>query len=185
MSTSSLRFGLRGVAGLTLVALLAAACSSSSAGAIPSSVNVTPAPASLAPAASSDANAGAGKYGYGGGADGVSPATGPVTVGTATTSLGPVLVGPNGRTLYTHAGDTASTSSCTGGCATAWPPLAVAAGAMASGGTGVSGTFATLTRADGTTQVTYNGLPLYGWQGDSKPGDVTGQGVDGFSAAKP
>jgi len=102
-----------------------------------------------------------------------------------TTSLGPVLVGPNGLSLYTHAGDTASSSSCTGACATAWPPLTVATGATAAGATGVSGTFATLTRADGSTQVTYNGLPLYGWQGDSKLGDVTGQGVEGFSVAKP
>jgi predicted lipoprotein with Yx(FWY)xxD motif len=103
----------------------------------------------------------------------------------ATSSLGPVLTGPNGLTLYTHAGDTATTSSCTGGCATAWPPLTVAAGATATGGTGVTGTFATLTRADGTLQVTYKGLPLYGWQKDAKPGDVTGQGVGGFSVAKP
>jgi predicted lipoprotein with Yx(FWY)xxD motif len=103
----------------------------------------------------------------------------------ATTSLGPVLTGPSGLTLYIHAGDTATSSTCTGGCATAWPPLAVAAGASATGGTGVTGTFGTLTRADGTTQVTYNGMPLYGWKNDSKPGDVTGQGVAGFTIAKP
>ena len=120
-----------------------------------------------------------------GGTGSVSPAAGPVTVGMATTSLGPVLVGLTALTLYTHAGDTATTSSCTGSCATAWPPLTVAAGAAATGGTGVSGTFGTLIRAHGTTQVTYNGLPLYGWQGDSKPGDVTGQSLEGFSVAKP
>jgi predicted lipoprotein with Yx(FWY)xxD motif len=103
----------------------------------------------------------------------------------ATTSLGPVLTGPNGLTLYTHTGDTATSSTCTGSCATAWPPLTVAAGAMASAGTGVTGTLATLTRADGSIQVTYNGQPLYGWKNDAKPGDVTGQGVGGFSVAKP
>jgi len=103
----------------------------------------------------------------------------------ATTALGPVLVGPNGLTLYTHTGDTATTSSCTGGCATAWPPLAVPAGANATGATGVTGTFASLTRDDGTLQVTYNGLPLYGWKNDAKAGDTTGQGVNGFSVAKP
>jgi predicted lipoprotein with Yx(FWY)xxD motif len=106
-------------------------------------------------------------------------------VTTATTSLGAVLTGPNGLTLYTHSGDTATSSTCTGGCASAWPPLTVPAGASATGGTGVTGTFGTLTRADGTIQVTYNGLPLYGWQGDSKPGDTTGDGKNGFSAAKP
>jgi predicted lipoprotein with Yx(FWY)xxD motif len=103
----------------------------------------------------------------------------------ATTSLGPVLTGPDGLTLYTHAGDSASSSTCTGGCASAWPPLAVAAGAAATGGTGVTGAFATLTRDDGSIQVTYNGQPLYGWQGDTKAGDVTGDGVNGFSVAKP
>ncbi len=106
-------------------------------------------------------------------------------VNMATTALGPVLVGPNGLTLYTHTGDSATASTCTGGCATAWPPLAVPAGSNATGGTGVTGTFATLTRDDGTLQVTYNGLPLYGWKNDAKPGDTTGQGVNGFSVAKP
>ena len=41
----------------------------------------------------------------------------------------------------------------------------------------------TLTRPDGATQVTYGGLPLYYWQGDTKAGDVTGDGVEGFSIA--
>jgi predicted lipoprotein with Yx(FWY)xxD motif len=50
---------------------------------------------------------------------------------------------------------------------------------------GVTGKLGTLTRPDGTTQVTYNGRPLYGWQNDAKPGDVTGQGIGGFTVAKP
>jgi predicted lipoprotein with Yx(FWY)xxD motif len=103
----------------------------------------------------------------------------------ATTSLGPTLVNATGLTLYTKTGDTATTSSCTGTCAANWPPLAVTAGASATAGTGVTGTLATLTRDDGTVQVTYNGLPLYGWKGDAAAGDVTGQGINGFSAAKP
>src|SRR5205823_14605490 len=84
---------------------------------------------------------------------------------------------------YTHAGDTSTSSSCTGGCATAWPPLAVAAGQQASAGAGVTGAMGTLVRPEGTTQVTYNGLPLYYWQADTKPGDVTGQGIAGFAVA--
>jgi hypothetical protein len=51
------------------------------------------------------------------------------------------------------------------------------------GGFGVTGQLGTLTRADGTTQVSYRGLPLYYWQGDKKPGDATGNGIDGFSVA--
>jgi predicted lipoprotein with Yx(FWY)xxD motif len=118
-------------------------------------------------------------------AAGSAPATGSV-VGTATTSLGVVLVAPNGFTLYMHGGDSANTSSCTAGCLAAWPPLVVPAGGSATAGPGVTGTVGTFTRADnGTTQVTYKGLPLYLWKSDTKPGDVTGQGIGGFSVAKP
>jgi predicted lipoprotein with Yx(FWY)xxD motif len=105
-----------------------------------------------------------------------------VTVRSASSpGFGMVLTGPNGLTLYTHAGDTASTSTCTGSCATAWPPLAASGQPMA--GAGVTGKLGTLTRADGTTQVSYAGLPLYYWEGDKKPGDVTGNGVEGFAVA--
>jgi predicted lipoprotein with Yx(FWY)xxD motif len=103
-------------------------------------------------------------------------------VSAATSSnFGMVLTGPNGRTLYTHAGDSATSSTCTGGCATAWPPLSTMG--QPTAGAGVTGQLGTLTRADGTTQVTYNGMPLYYWQGDTKPGDVTGNGVDAFAVA--
>jgi predicted lipoprotein with Yx(FWY)xxD motif len=102
--------------------------------------------------------------------------------GTVSTTNGTVLVGPNGMTLYTHAGDSATSSTCTGGCATAWPPLTTTGEPTA--GAGVTGQLGTLTRADGATQVTYAGLPLYYWQGDTKVGDVTGDGVNGFSVAK-
>jgi predicted lipoprotein with Yx(FWY)xxD motif len=105
-----------------------------------------------------------------------------VTIGTASSAkFGTVLTGPNGMTLYTHAGDSATSSTCIGQCATAWPPLATTG--QPSAGTGVTGQLGTLTRADGTTQVTYGGLPLYYWQGDAKAGDVTGNGVNGFSVA--
>ena len=148
---------VRRIAGLVLAAAFAvSACTASGA---------SPVPGSAAPG---------GRYGQ---------AAGGVVIGTATTSLGTVLAGPNGKTLYIHAGDSATASTCSGGCATAWPPLTVAAGQRASAGSGVTGQLATFTRADGSSQVTYNGLPLYYWQGDTKPGDVTGQGVAGFSVA--
>jgi len=105
-----------------------------------------------------------------------------VTVGTASSaSFGTYLTGPNGMALYTHAGDSATSSTCTGGCASAWPPLATTG--QPTAGSGVTGQLGTLTRADGTVQVTYAGLPLYYWQGDTKAGDVTGNGVAGFSLA--
>jgi predicted lipoprotein with Yx(FWY)xxD motif len=108
---------------------------------------------------------------------------GGVVIGTASSAnLGTFLTGPNGMTLYTHAGDGPTSSTCTGGCATAWPPLTTSG--QPTAGAGVTGPLGTLTRADGATQVTYGGLPLYFWQGDAKPGDVTGDGVNSFSVAK-
>jgi predicted lipoprotein with Yx(FWY)xxD motif len=107
-----------------------------------------------------------------------------VVIGSASSgSLGTYLTDPAGMTLYTKAGDSATASTCTGPCAVAWPPVLVATGGSATAGTGVTGTFATLTRADGTVQVTYQGLPLYGWKGDAKAGDTTGEGVNGFVVA--
>ncbi len=112
---------------------------------------------------------------------GASSAAGVIVNAASSPTFGMVLTGPNGMTLYTHAGDSATSSTCTGGCATAWPPLA--AMGQPTAGTGVTGQLATLTRPDGTTQVSFGGHPLYYWQGDAKAGDVTGNGVDGFSVA--
>jgi predicted lipoprotein with Yx(FWY)xxD motif len=108
---------------------------------------------------------------------------GSVTVGSASSTLGTFLTGPNGKTLYTHAGDSMNTSTCAGGCLTAWPALTVASGQQPTAGSGVTGTLGTFSRSDGGLQVTYNGLPLYYWQGDTKAGDTTGQGVNGFTVA--
>ena len=108
--------------------------------------------------------------------------TADVIVGSISSpSFGMVLTGPNGMTLYTHAGDTATSSSCNGSCATAWPPLET--NGQPTARAGVTGQLGTLTRPDGGTQVTYRGLPLYYWQGDTKAGDATGNGVEGFSIA--
>ena len=114
-----------------------------------------------------------------------SPAAVPggVTIGTVTTGLGVVLTGANGLALYTHAGDTATSSTCTGSCLAAWPPLTVPTAQQAAAAPGVNGQLATFVRPEGSIQVTYNGQPLYYWQGDTKPVDVTGQGQAGFSVA--
>ena len=109
---------------------------------------------------------------------------GAVTIGSTTSgSLGTFLTSTGGKTLYIHAGDSANTSTCTGGCLTAWPPVTVPAGQSATAGSGVTGQLATFARSDGSLWVTYNGLPLYYWQGDAKAGDATGQGVNGFTVA--
>jgi predicted lipoprotein with Yx(FWY)xxD motif len=108
------------------------------------------------------------------------------TVLTASnSSLGKmILVNAAGLTLYTYSNDTAGVSSCTGSCASNWPPLTLTAGSP-TGGSGVTGTLATITRSDGTKQVTYNGKPLYTFQSDTSAGLAGGDGVNNFHAATP
>jgi predicted lipoprotein with Yx(FWY)xxD motif len=96
------------------------------------------------------------------------------------TRLGPVVVGPGGRTLYLFDKDSNSPpkSNCAGGCASAWPPLIVNPAAAPARGVDRS-LLGTVTRADGTKQLTLKGWPLYFFAGDKKPRDLTGEGVDG------
>ena len=102
------------------------------------------------------------------------------TVGTATAGgLGPFLTGAAGRTLYILTRDSPGTSTCTGGCASIWPPFTVSGGAAPGAGTGVTGKLATIRRTDGRVQLTYNGMPLYYYSGDSAAGQANGQGVQG------
>lgn len=91
--------------------------------------------------------------------------------------LGTYLVGPDGLALYTFTQDSGGSSSCTGSCADAWPPLVIEEGASVEPGDGVDGTFATTPRGDGSTQVTYDGAPLYYYAGDSAPMDTNGHGI--------
>ena len=106
----------------------------------------------------------------------------PATVGVANTSLGSILVNSNGRTLYLFKADVGASSACSGACATAWPPL-LASGTPTAGSGLTASKLGTITRSDGSRQVTYDGHPLYLFIKDKKPGDVTGQGVTAFGAA--
>ena len=118
------------------------------------------------------------------GAGSAVPSTGGIEVTVSHTSAGDALAGPNGKTLYTYANDTDSGSNCNGGCADAWPPL-LGEGSAVEPGDGVSGTFGTTTRDDGSTQVTHNGQPLYYYAADTAAGDANGDGVGGvWSIAK-
>ena len=112
------------------------------------------------------------------GAGSAAPSSGAIAVTLAHTSAGDALAGPNGKTLYTYANDTDSKSNCNGGCADAWPPL-LGDGSAVEPGAGVSGTFGTTTRDDGSTQVTHNGQPLYYYASDAAAGDAKGEGVGG------
>jgi predicted lipoprotein with Yx(FWY)xxD motif len=103
------------------------------------------------------------------------------TVDLAKGSLGPILIDSQGRTLYLWQADTGAKSTCTGACASAWPPL-VTTGTPTAGSGVTSSLLATTNRADGTKQVTYNGHPLYRFAGDTAPRQTNGQGSTGFGA---
>ncbi len=93
-----------------------------------------------------------------------------------TTTIGGVTVLTNakGFTLYWFAPDTSTTSKCNGQCATFWPPVK----GPATAGSGVTGKLATITRADGTVQATYDGHPLYTYKGDTAPGQDKGNNLN-------
>jgi predicted lipoprotein with Yx(FWY)xxD motif len=102
-----------------------------------------------------------------------------VSLGSAK-GLGEVLVNSEGRTLYAFSGDAGETPTCEGACAKAWPPLLDENGEpQPSNGTGAA-RLGTVKRADGTTQVTYAGHPLYSFSGDKLPGEAKGNGSTAF-----
>ena len=104
------------------------------------------------------------------------------TVKTMSTKLGTILATGQGQTLYLFEKDMGSTSECTGTCATAWPPLLTQGRPQAGSGVNAS-KLGTTSRADGTTQVTYNGHPLYMFHMDAgASGSVKGEGLDKFGA---
>ncbi len=105
------------------------------------------------------------------------------TVSVASGGAGAHLVGPNRHTLYLFEQDQGTTSACTGGCVSVWPPL-VAAGTP-TGAAGVDA--ASLATADGAepNQVTYHGHLLYFFSGDAQPGDMNGTSIPSWFAVAP
>jgi len=113
------------------------------------------------------------------------PVASPVVLAQVVGSMGTLLVAAsNGHTLYTFNSDTPGVSNCKGGCTSTWPPLSVPAGTTPVGGAGVTGQLGTISRDDGSLQVTYKGLPLYFFHSDSKPGDTNGN-YTGWRLVKP
>ena len=167
------------VIGAAGIGLLAAACSSSSS-------TTTSSPATSSPATSSPATSSAAA------APATTPASSPAATGqasaAATVSLAAVsgipakaLVGTDGRTLYLFQADMHGTSTCTGACAAAWPPDLVTG--QPNAGSGVNqALLGTITRPDGTMQLTYNGHPLYYYAADTAAGTAQGQASKAFGA---
>ena len=108
---------------------------------------------------------------------GASPAAPAATAtGLKTTTIGGTTVLTNGRgfTLYSFAPDTPAASKCYGSCAAYWPPVT----GTATAGSGLPGRIGTITRTDGSHQLTYNGHPLYTYIGDTAPGQARGNNLN-------
>jgi predicted lipoprotein with Yx(FWY)xxD motif len=95
----------------------------------------------------------------------------------ADSKLGKIIVDSKGMTAYYFTKDTANSgkSVCSGDCLVAWP--AIPATSDTPTGEGITAKLGSITRDDGTKQVTVNGLPIYLFQKDKAPGDITGQAV--------
>ena len=149
-STSALLVGL---------VVVLAACSSPSESAAPSAS--AGAPASSAPTENPATG---------------SPAASGLSLTIQQTTKGETLAGADGLTLYTRTDELDGTIHCGGGCVDSWPPLT----GTVDAGDANADMLGTITRPDGTEQVTYNGYPLYYFSGDSAPGDATGDGLGGI-----
>ncbi len=100
-----------------------------------------------------------------------------ITINVSQTDAGGALSGEGDMTLYLLTTDSATASTCDSSCANTWPPL-LGTAAQVTAGDGVSDDFGTITRSDGTQQITHDGHPLYYYGGDDAPGDSNGQGTN-------
>jgi predicted lipoprotein with Yx(FWY)xxD motif len=112
------------------------------------------------------------------GAGSAAPSSGGIDVTVSHTSAGDALAGADGMTLYIFTADAGGSSACTGDCAAMWPPF-MGDGSQVNAGDGISGSFGTITRDDGSKQITHGDQPLYYYSGDKAAGDSTGEGIFG------
>ncbi|MBM9503284.1 COG4315 family predicted lipoprotein [Actinacidiphila acididurans] len=98
---------------------------------------------------------------------------------TAKGSAGIWLTDSAGRTLYLYTKDKGTTSDCYDACAKQWPPLTTTQPVTVTGQYTVPSDLGSITRTDGTKQVTYGGHPLYYYKGDTAANQIKGQGVGG------
>lgn len=109
-----------------------------------------------------------------------SASTGPTTITvTQNKTWGPTLTLKDGFTVYRLTKDSTNKSTCTGKCATIWLPVVLAPGQKAAVGVGVTG-LGSFARANGTKQVTFQGIPLYTFTKDTRSGEVSGNIKDGW-----
>jgi len=157
--------GVLGVTGIVALAIAGCGGGGSTSSSATASATTASTPAAAATTAASGATAGI------------------ATVSVAKSSLGSILVaGPKQRTVYLFAADKGPMSMCSGACAEVWPPVITTASPKAAGGANTAD-LGTITRSDGTKQVTYKGHPLYYYVGDgTSGGETSGQAISSFGA---
>ncbi|MGW0703258.1 COG4315 family predicted lipoprotein [Streptomyces sp. NPDC002867] len=106
------------------------------------------------------------------------PAPATVTVKTAESELGTILVDAKGRTLYGFTKDKPGQATCDADCIAVWPALISATDVTAGPGTEAA-LLKETKLGTGAEQAVYGDWPLYYYVGDVTPGDVNGQGLDG------
>jgi predicted lipoprotein with Yx(FWY)xxD motif len=110
-------------------------------------------------------------------------ATAPTSAGTRISSttisgLGPVLVDAQGKTLYIFAPDKAKAVTCTASCAGVWPPVTLSGSKAAVAGAVKASLLGSDPNPSGGRVLTYAGWPLYTYTGDGGPGTANGWTVD-------
>jgi predicted lipoprotein with Yx(FWY)xxD motif len=160
-------FALAAIA--TAIALLIAGCGSNGSS---SSTTTAAAPAASVSTPATPATTSTSTAGTGAG----------MMVATKHGKLGTILAaGPKHLTVYLFEADKGPSSSCSGVCAKAWPPVTTD-GAPTAAGSAVAADLGTIARPDGSKQVTYKGHPLYFFEKDGDSGDAYGQGSTAFGA---
>jgi predicted lipoprotein with Yx(FWY)xxD motif len=130
--------------------------------------------------------AGCGSNSNSGGSGTPAGASGSATISARNvTGVGMALVNGSGDTLYFADQESSASIHCVNACLQFWTPLTVDSGLTPTAGGGVSGALATVNRPDGTTQVTYNGKPLYTFSLDTAAGQAKGNGFkDAFDGTE-
>ncbi len=113
------------------------------------------------------------------GAAGTTAAASQVTIGTIQTSVGTVLTGPSGRTLYILVGNQGKAVACSGGCPAVWPPVTMDSGSPQAG-SGVTASLSTAAAGGGTPQLTVSGDLVHYYVGDTSAGQANGEGISSF-----
>jgi predicted lipoprotein with Yx(FWY)xxD motif len=151
------------------IALAATACSSGSSSSSPA-----------APAASSATAQASSPYATASASSSGSTAA-MIKLSSVSSIPGKFLVDAQGRTMYLFEADKSGTSTCSGACAAAWPPVTVSGSPQAGSGVDQA-LLGTVKRDDGTMQLTYNKHPLYYFAADTSAGQDHGQGSKEFGA---